>query len=337
MAGFSMKIYPDNAVIMAPLAGYTDLSYRRSCRRHGCFYAFTEMVDTGSLVYSSRNTRKFLDRGAEEEWLGTQIVGCKLNEIEKSIEIINEHDFNVLDLNVGCPTPKVAKKGKGAGLAKDPEHVAKIIELMVKKSRAPVTAKIRIQDTTDPEKTVSLAKKIEEAGAQALTIHGRLLSAIYSGTCYADIISAVRENLKIQIIANGGVMDKDSYNKLKVDSGCSEIMIARGAMGNPWIFEEIKNDKSVIPSTEELANELELHIVETIAYYGENFGCKLCRKLILDYLKGRGFSGEFKSGVVKLSTVEEFKNFMNDLRKGPTERYKKWLKKNSNLQFESFV
>jgi tRNA-dihydrouridine synthase B len=323
-----MRIYPDNAVIMAPLAGYTDLPYRQSCRRHGCFYAFTEMVDTGSLVYSTKNTRKFLDRGQNEEWLGIQIVGCKLNEIEKSVEIINEHDFNVLDLNIGCPTPKVVKKGKGASLSKDPEHVAKIIELMVKKSRVPVTAKIRIQDTIDPEKTVFLAKKIEESGAQALTVHGRLLSAIYSGPCYADIISAVRESVKIQVIANGGVMGNDSYHKLKDDSGCSEIMIARGAMGNPWIFEEIKNDESVIPSTEGLANEMELHIVETISYYGENFGCKLCRKLILDYLGGRGFSGEFKSGVVKLSTLEEFKNFMRELRKGPTERYKKWLERN---------
>lgn len=327
MAGFSMKVYPDNTVIMAPLAGYTDLPYRRSCRRHGCFYAFTEMVDTGSLVYSSKNTRRFLDRGSDEDWLGIQIVGSKLNEIEKAVEIINEHDFNVLDLNIGCPTPKVAKKGKGAGLAKEPEHVAKIIEMMAKKSRMPITAKIRIQDITDPEKTIYLAKKIEDAGAQALTIHGRILSAIYSGPCYTNIISAVKESVKIQVIANGGVTDKDSYHKLKENSACSEIMIARGAMGNPWIFEEIKNDKRVIPSTEEFANEVEFHIIETISYYGENFGCKLCRKLILDYLKGRGFSGELKAGVVKLSTLEEFKNFMKELRKGPTERYKKWLEK----------
>lgn len=322
-----MKIYSNNALIMAPLAGYTDLPYRRSCRRHGCFYSFTEMVDTGSLVYSTRNTRKFLDRGRDEEWLGVQIVGSKLNEIEKAVEIINEHEFDVLDLNIGCPTPKVVKKEKGAGLSKYPEHVAKIIELMVKKSHFPVTAKMRIQHTTDPEDTVYLAKKIEEAGAQALTVHGRLLSAIYSGPCYADIISAVRKNVKIQVIANGGVMDKDSYHKLKTDSGCSQIMIARGAMGNPWIFEEIKNDKSIIPSTEELADEIEMHITETISYYGENFGCKLCRKLILDYLGGRGFSGEFKLRVVKLSTLEDFKEFMKELRKGPTERYKKWLEK----------
>jgi len=330
-----MKIYPENAVIMAPLAGYTNLPYRRSCKRHGCFYAFTEMVDIGSLVYSSRNIniRKFLDRDQDEEWLGVQIIGYKLNEIEKAVEIINKYDFNVLDFNIGCPTPKVVKKRKGASLSKNPEHVAKIIELMVKKSRFPVTAKIRIQDITNPESTIYLAKKIEEAGAHALTIHGRLLSAIYSGPCYANIISAVRENVKIQVIANGGVIDKDSYHKLKDASGCSEIMLARGAMGNPWIFEEIRNNKSIVPSAKELANEIELHIVETISYYGENIGCKLCRKLILDYLKGRGFSGEFKSKVVKLSTLEEIKNFIKELRKCPIQRYKKWLEKRA-LQFE---
>jgi len=322
-----MNIYPKNSVIMAPLAGYTDLPYRRSLRRHGCYYAFTEMVDTGSLIYSKKVTRNFMDRGDDEKWLGVQIVGAKIDEIEKAIDIINQREFSVLDLNMGCPTPKVVRKGKGARLGQNPELAAEIIELMVKKSRFPVTVKIRIQDIENPEPTVRLAKKIEEAGAKALTIHGRLLRAIYSGPCYADIIAAVRESVDIQIIANGGVMDRESYLKLKEDSGCSEIMIARGAMGNPWIFEEVAGNRTKPPTTEELSNEMERHVLETVEYYGEILAMKLSRKFILDYLGGRGYPGKLRCNVSTISTVDEFKYFMEEVRKGPTQRYKDWAKK----------
>ena len=322
-----MNIYPKNSIIMAPLAGYTDLPYRRSLRRYGCYYAFTEMVDTGSLIYSKRAARNFLDRGDDEDWLGVQIVGAKIDEIEKAVDTINRHEFSVLDLNLGCPTPKVVRKGKGAGLGKTPELAAKIIELMVKKSRFPVTAKIRIQDTLEPEPTVYLAKKLEEAGVRAITIHGRLLKAIYSGICYADIIAAVRESVNVQIIANGGVMDRKSYLKLKEDSGCSEIMIARAAMGNPWIFEEITENRIKPPTTEELCDEMERHVLETVEYYGEAMAMKLSRKYILDYLGGRGYTGKLKCSVSVISTVDEFKYFMEEVRKGPTQRYKTWAKK----------
>ena len=314
-------LYPENAVIMAPLSGYTDLPYRRSLRRHGCYYAFTEMVDTGSLIYSKHPRRKFLDRGDDEEWLGIQIVGGKLDEIEKAIEVINQYEFSVFDLNLGCPTPKVVRKGKGAGLARKPELAIKIIELVVKKSRFPVTAKIRIQDIENPEPTIVLAKKLEQAGIRALTIHGRLLKAIYSGSCYADIIAAIKGELKIQVIANGGVMNKESYLNLKEKSKCAEVMIARGAMGNPWIFEEISEKRIKLPTTQELCEEMELHIFDTIDYYGEELAMKLSRKFILDYLGGRGYSGKLKCKVSGISTVNDFKAFIKEVRKGPTQRY----------------
>ena len=322
-----MPLYPKNSVIMAPLAGYTDLPYRRSLRRHGCYYAFTEMVDTGSLIYSKKVTRNFLDRGDDEPWLGVQVVGAKIDEIEKAVDIINQREFSVLDLNLGCPTPKVVRKGKGAGLGKNPDLAAKIIELMVKKSRFPVTAKIRIQDISDPESTIYLAKKLEDAGIRAMTIHGRLLKAIYSGPCYADIIAAVRASVNVQVIANGGVTDRESYLKLKEASGASEIMIARGAMGNPWIFEEVSGKRTKFPSTEELCEEMERHVLETVEYYGEALAMKLTRKHILDYLGGRGYTGKLKCSVSGLSTLKDFKLFMEEVRKGPTERYKTWAKK----------
>jgi tRNA-dihydrouridine synthase B len=322
-----MNIYPDNALILAPLAGYTDLSYRHSCRRHGCVYAFTEMIDTGSLIYARRNLRNFLDKGDDEKWLGVQIVGAELNQIDKAIDIINQGNYSVLDLNIGCPTPKVVKKGKGSGLTKEPDKAAQIIDLMVKKSKIPVTAKIRIQDTENPESTIYLAKKLESAGANAITIHGRLVEKKYSGACYSDIISEVRKNINIQIIANGGVFDLETYKELRTNSGCGPIMIARGAMGNPWIFELLTGERTSLPTTEELCNEMEMHILETINYYGEEMAMKLSRKFILDYLAGRGYTGKLKCSVVKLKTAADFKEFMIEVKKGPTPRYQKWAKK----------
>ena len=318
-----MAIYPDDAVILAPLAGYTDVPYRLSARRHGCVYAFTEMVDISSLVHSPKRSVKFLKRDESEKWLGIQLVGRKIDEMSKAVEIVNEHNFDVLDLNMGCPTPKVAKKGKGAGLAKEIDLAVKIIEVMVQKSRFPVTAKIRIQDKTSPESTIYLAKQLEAAGIQALTIHGRLYEAIYSGPCYAKIISAVRENVKIQVIANGGVFNKESYDALRIQSGCGAVMVARGAMGNPWIFEEVKGLRDGFVETSDFVDEMHKHIADIASCHGEKFGMRIARKIILDYLKGRGYGGELKSRASKISTMGEFEIYLDEVRKGPSESFVK--------------
>lgn len=318
-----MPIYPDDAVILAPLAGYTDVPYRLSARRHGCMYAFTEMIDVSSLVHSPKRSVKFLKRDDSEKWLGVQLVGRKIDEMGKAVEVVNAHNFDVLDLNMGCPTPKVAKRGKGAGLAKEVELAMSIIDTMVKKSKFPVTAKIRIQDKTCPESTIHLAKHLESAGIQALTIHGRLYEAIYSGPCYAQIISAVRESLKIQVIANGGVFNKESYDMLRGGSGCGVVMVARGAMGNPWIFEELKGKRDGLVETEEFIDEMHKHISDVVLYHGEKFGMRFARKIILDYLKGRGYGGELKSRASKISTMKEFEVYLDEVRKGPSEQFVK--------------
>lgn len=316
-----MPIYPDDAVILAPLAGYTDVPYRLSARRHGCIYAFTEMIDISSLVHSLKRSVKFLKRDNSEKWLGVQLVGRKIDEMFKAVEIVNEYNFDVLDLNMGCPTPKVAKRGKGAGLAKEIELAVRIIEAMIQKSKFPVTAKIRIQDKTSPESTIRLAKQLESAGIQALTIHGRLYEAVYSGPCYAEIISAVRENLKIQVIANGGIFNKESYDDLRKISGCGAVMVARGAMGNPWLFEEIKEGRDGFVKTDEFVDEMHRHILDIVSYHGEKFGMRIARKIILDYLKGRGYGGEMKSRASKISTMNDFEIYLNEVRKGPSERF----------------
>jgi len=314
-------LYEADSLIMAPLSGYTDLPYRNSLRRHGCSYAFTEMIDTGAIVHASKACARFFDRGKNEDWLGVQLVGNNLEEFRYSIEYIKKFEFSVIDINMGCPMRKVAGKGKGAGLAKDPDKAAAIIELIVSLLNTPVTAKIRIQSEVDPESTIKFAKKIEDAGASAVTIHGRVAEKIYSGKCFGNIIAEVSNALKIQVIANGGVSNKEAYEELIKTSGCREIMLARGAMGNPWLFDILKGNKKHSPTKDELCDEIEMHFTELLEYAGDEIAFKLGRKIILDYIKGHGFPADFRIAASKISSRDDFNSLMIRLNAFPSEKY----------------
>jgi tRNA-dihydrouridine synthase B len=321
------NIYPENSLILAPLSGYTDLPYRRSARRYGCKYCFTEMIDAGSLAYGNQKTSRLMDRGEDEEWLGVQLVGSDHRRIKRSVEILNEHDFDVLDFNLGCPVSKVAKKGAGAALGKNIDAALACFEIIQKTSRHPVTAKIRILDENNPEPTLRLVKGLESIGAQAVAVHGRIKEKFYSGPVFFDIISAAREAADIQIIANGGVTGASTYSEIRDETKCDVVMLARGAMGNPWIFRELTAPDSYVPPTpQELCDELELHVTEMIDYYGEELALRIARKVILDYLRGRGFQGRSKGEVSFVKTKVDFAKFMDIIREGPAERYRQWQK-----------
>ncbi len=324
-----MKIYPDNSVILAPLAGFTDLPYRSSARRHGCLFAFTEMIDAGSLVFGHGKTLTMLKRGKNETWLGVQIVGSEHEILKKAARIISQHDVNVLDFNLGCPAKKVVRKGEGAALARKTEEAIRALEILIRNSQVPVTVKTRIIDEIDPAPTIHLVKMLVEAGAAAVTLHGRVMSKVYSGDVKFKIIAAVRENVKTQLIANGGVFSSSTYAELRTGTGCDCVMVARGAMGNPWIFDEIMKDADFYPPTsDELADEILMHVSDMAELYGEEIGMRISRKLMIDYLKGRGYPGELKNSVCKIKTLEEMRPFLDDVRLGPSPRFKKWVEAN---------
>lgn len=324
-----MPIYPENSIIHAPLAGFTDIPYRNSAHRHGCKYAFAEMIDAGSLVYGTQKTLRFLERSNQEEWLGYQFVGSDTETLTKATKIIDKLDFDVLDFNLGCPAPKVSKKCEGAALARVPDAAIRAFDAIVKASTHPVTAKIRIIDELDVEPTLDLCKRLENSGAQAITIHGRIKEKFYSGPVSFNIISEVREALNIPVIANGGVMGLKTYNEIRRETGCDTIMVARGAMGNPWIFNILnEKDEFIPPTPTEVALELEQHVMEMVEYYGEQLAMKISRKIILDYLKGRGFGGAMKARVSKLCSKDDLRHFVDDMKKGPAESYWTWLKSN---------
>ena len=314
-------IYPPGSIILAPLSGYTDLPYRRSARRFGCRFAFTEMIDACSLAYRNEKTNKMLDRGNDESWLGVQLVGGKADKIAEAVAVLNDHDFDVLDFNLGCPVAKVAKKCAGAALGALPDEAIRVFNIITARSRFPVTAKIRILDEIDPAPTLALASRLAEAGARAITVHGRIRRAFYSGPVHADIIRAVRETVPVQVIANGGVMGREPAERLRAESGCDGLMVARGAMGNPWLFRELSDGPNYCPPCgRDLAEEMRCHIMEMAVYYGEALAMKISRKVVLDYLHGRGYHKSLKNAASFLKTVADFESFLVEVAAGPAAR-----------------
>ncbi len=316
-------IYPGNAVLAAPLSGYTDLPYRRSLRRQGCLFAFTEMVDAASIAYNNTNSSGLLLRGDDEEFLAVQLVGSDLEHLRIAVDAINEREFDVLDFNLGCPVPKVAKKHAGAALGKDIPNALKCFELLAARTRFPITAKIRILDENDPAPTLELVRGLASLGARAITVHGRIMSKFYSGEVFADIITeCVKAVPDTQIIANGGIMSRVDAEDLRKRANCSCVMVARGMMGNPWLFNEIQQADYQPPTVEEWAEEMTRHIEEMAQLYGEKRGLVLSRKLVLDYLRGRGFGGESKNRASGISSLSEFYIFRDWLlERGPAPSY----------------
>lgn len=308
--------YPENALILAPLSGFTDLPYRRSARRHGGFFTFAEMVDVASLAHTPERGLALAARGDDEKFLGVQLVGAEHEWLKRSCDELNVRDFSLLDFNLGCPVAKVVKKGAGAALGRRIDAALACFELLTRYSRFPVTAKFRILSHEDPAPTVELAIGLAKLGARALTVHGRTLEDFYTGPVRADIIAAVREAVspyEVPVIANGGVRDKATYDALRRESGCSRIMVAQGAMGNPWLFGELLDDAPP-PTLEEWKQEVRTHVSEMVELYGEKSALRQARKIIHDYLKGRGFAAVYRSRASLLCTFSEFEAWLADAR-----------------------
>lgn len=310
-----MKIYPTNALIHAPLSGYTDLPYRRTARSCGCRYAFTEMVDAASLAYARTRGEAMLRRGPEETWLGVQLVGAAHEQLKIAVDVLNEYDFDVLDFNLGCPVPKVSKKGAGAELGRHLDKALACFEILAERSRFRLSAKIRILSTDDPATTIELARGLASLGAQAITIHGRVKEAVYSGPVYFPIIRAVREALPdTQIIANGGIMNRASYEEILRETTCTEVMLARGAMGNPWLFRELADPAAPPVSRDEFFSLIRTHISRMIELYGEVSALRGARKILHDYFRGRGFHGGTRNLISGLTDRSEFEAFLEKCR-----------------------
>lgn len=277
--------------ILAPMAGITDLPFRLFNRKFGCEFAFVEMINVRSLSYKSKRTKSMLDTTEADNPLGVQILGAEPQYILKGLDIIKQYDFEVLDFNAACPMRKIINRGEGAALLKDPKKLHGLLKLVVEHSDRPVTVKIRTGWDKKSVNAREVALYAEDAGVKAVFIHGRTKEQLYSGNVDYNAIRAVKEALNIPVIASGDIFSPELAKKMFDETGCDAVLVARGSMGNPWIFRELETffKKGVIsprPVKEEIFRVMLEHLNSFVDYHGEKTGVMLFRKFFAWYTKG---------------------------------------------------
>ncbi|MBS5787824.1 MAG: tRNA dihydrouridine synthase DusB [Clostridioides difficile] len=297
-------------VFLAPMAGVTDLAFRLICKEKGCDLLYTEMINAKALCYDDEKTKKMLNIRDEEHPISVQIFGSDPDYMGRATEILNEYPNEILDINMGCPAPKVVKNGDGSALMKNPKLAGEVLKAVVNNSIKPVTLKIRKGWDDNSINALEIAKIAEDAGISAIAVHGRTREQYYSGVADWDIIKQVKETVKIPVIGNGDVFDIKAAIKMLDKTGCDAIMIGRGSQGNPWIFNQINSylDSGIIvpePSVEEKISTAIKHLNLALEEDGEYVAVREMRKHIAWYLKGLKKSARLRDEINKIESYEE--------------------------------
>ncbi|MCC0637821.1 MULTISPECIES: tRNA dihydrouridine synthase DusB [unclassified Clostridioides] len=299
-----------NKVFLSPMAGVTDLPFRLICKEQECGLLYTEMINGKALCYDDENTKKMLKIEKEEHPVAVQIFGSEPDFMGRAAEIMNEYPNEILDINMGCPAPKVVKNGDGSALMKNPKLAEQVLKAVVKNSKKPVTLKIRKGWDDNSINAVEIAKIAEACGISALAIHGRTREQYYTGKADWNIIADIKKNLNIPVIGNGDVFTiEDSINMLD-KTGCDAIMIGRGAQGNPWIFKRINhymNTGEILPEptlNEKISTAIK-HLKLAVEEHGEYVAVREMRKHIAWYLKGLRNSARLRDEINKIEDYQE--------------------------------
>ncbi|MFA5275902.1 MAG: tRNA dihydrouridine synthase DusB [Candidatus Omnitrophota bacterium] len=278
-------------LILAPMAGISDLPFRLLNHKFGAELAFVEMINARSIGHKSRRTRSMLETAKEDKPLGVQLLGCELRYIEKALEVLNTYKFDLLDFNAACPAKKVVRRGEGAALLKEPKKLEKILKLIVKGSTIPVTVKIRTGWDKNAVNAAEVALYAQDAGVNAVFIHGRTKTQEYSGNVDYNVIGRVKKALSIPVIASGDIFSAELIKKMFNDTGCDAVALARGALGNPWLFREAKaflKEGKILPRPQfdEVIKVMLEHLNGCIDFFGEAVGVMKFRKFFIWYTKG---------------------------------------------------
>ena len=301
------------------MAGISDLPYRMLNRSMGAGFAFTEMLSATALAYGNKGTMSKLTRLEEDKPLAVQIVGQNTDLIKQAMEVLSEYPYDTIDLNAACPMKKIAGTGKGAALLKDPLKMQGILKVMVENTDLPVTVKIRSGWDSESVNAVEVARHAQDAGVSAVIIHGRTRSQRYSGTVNYDIIREVKEAIDIPLIASGDALRPELIKKMFDETGCDGIVIARGALGNPWIFRQTEAylKDGTEPSPPDIPERMRVmteHLASMIECNGKKLGLIQFRKFYGWYTKGLPAKA-LKVKAFRASTHEEMQAMIDELGK----------------------
>lgn len=305
----------ENNLILAPMAGVTDLPFRLLCKEQGAGLLCMEMVSAKAILYKNKNTEELLSIDSRENPVSLQLFGSDpaiMGEIAKQIE---ERPFDILDINMGCPVPKVVNNGDGSALMKNPVLAGKIIEATAKAIKKPVTVKIRKGFDDEHVNAVELAHIAQESGAAAVAVHGRTREQYYSGQADWEIIRQVKEAVSIPVIGNGDILTAADVIRMGEQTGCDGFMIARGAEGNPWIFKQILHyfetgEELAKPDFAEVADMILRHARMQIEFKGEYTAIREMRKHAAWYTAGYKNSSKLRAKVCEVETYEGLKELL---------------------------
>lgn len=300
----------DSPVALAPMAGVTDLPFRILCREQGCGLMCTEMVSAKALLYKNRNTKPLLETKPEERPVAVQLFGSDPEIMSEMALMLEEGPYDIIDVNMGCPVPKIVNNGEGSALMKNPKLAGEILSAMTRKLKKPVTVKFRKGFNDESVNAVEFAKMAEQSGVAAVAVHGRTREQFYSGKADWDIIRQVKEAVRIPVIGNGDIFTPQDAGRMMEETGCDGVMVARGAKGNPWIFSRIDHylkTGEVLPKQgpEEVKQMILRHAELLVAFKGEYTAMREMRKHVSWYTAGYPHSAALRNEINLVETMEE--------------------------------